>query len=136
MVRELAIKEWKLQVNQNSIDEETPARCWLEPYYNKATIEIDPNAHETIGELVENYRHELIHVVLAPLDEFRRLASCGLRQEVEEVFNELYTQCVERIVVRIENMLDLGLELPSKRYVELYRQRQAEQLYKAKEEEV
>lgn len=118
MVKDLFISEWHIKVKQDSIDD-ARALCYVDPYYRTATIIIDPNEIKDERDLIETYRHELFHVVLHPIDEYRRLISKCVKKDTRQVAKEAYTQVEERCVFMLEGIFDISMKIGLDKYIAL-----------------
>lgn len=88
------------------------AACSRNPPYQRATIWIDPERHDTEEEVLNSLRHELIHVVLNPFDTYRGIMTCDIDKgsTIDRIEDEAWTMAVENAVLAIERIFDWGLK--------------------------
>lgn len=119
MKTDLYVNDWDIEIQVESIGGGTPAICRVHPYYRSARITIDPCETPDIDSLVRNLRHELLHVVIAPVDEYRRLIMKGIKRGARRIAREAYHQAQERCVTQIESILDISLQIGMDKYVRM-----------------
>lgn len=109
---------WRLQVQAWKVDitygrpggGRWVASCERAAPYLRATIELDPDAHADEAAVVESLRHELLHLLLAPFDQYRDLVTCALAPDspMDEAERGAWRYAVEQTVGNLERMLDHG----------------------------
>jgi hypothetical protein len=81
-------------------------RCARRSEYNAASITLNPETLDGAEEVLDSLRHELLHVVLAPFDLYRKAVGPLLSGDEAraEVFEVLFRHCVEQAVVCLNRM--------------------------------
>lgn len=70
--------------------------------YQRASIIIDPNGHDSETEVLRSLVHELLHLVLAPFDVYRDAISSFAPDEADALEQRLWTHAVEQAATRLE----------------------------------
>lgn len=108
MMRQLGIWHWKVRVAYESPGEvDWIASCTSRPDYNKAFIQIDARLLDDEDEVLKTLRHELLHIVLAPMDAYR-LMQVQHDPESDEGKRELaaWQYFLEQQVINLERACD------------------------------
>ena len=110
MVWQLQIQNWRLEIDYRSLGcEGAKGQCTINTPYDRAYIELDPEAFETESEVLDTLRHELLHVVMAPFDLYHTTVFETLEGESSrKVANHMFTHVAEQLVVKLERLLDHG----------------------------
>jgi hypothetical protein len=106
----LGLRDWeiKLRFDLKSEGDATIAsgECnWLIDY-ERATINLAPAELETEEEVIEVLRHEMFHVVLAPISIYANAvrAALGGAAARRAMAESVYTHAVERMAINLERM--------------------------------
>jgi len=87
-------------------------KCWPDPDYNTATIKINFELHENEEILVRTIRHEMLHVVHAEFETYRKAASLLMTKPEFMAMDVVFGACCEKTVKQLEFMLkSLGIPL-------------------------
>jgi hypothetical protein len=105
----LGIDHWDIEVTYGYIEGDvgctTKGRCRRQVDYDRATIEIDPEAHDDEADVLKTLRHELFHVVLAPYDLYTySVDKAGLDSPINAVLDRVWGHACEKAVIRLEKM--------------------------------
>jgi hydroxymethylpyrimidine/phosphomethylpyrimidine kinase len=114
MMRQLGVQAWKVSVlyeptgNPNWV-----ASCTRQLPYQSAVIRIDPHMAESEEDVLDSLRHELIHVLLAPLDAYRDVVTSNIEADspMDAAEDRAWTQAIETCVLAVERIFDWGLDL-------------------------
>nr|WP_290224128.1 hypothetical protein [Trichocoleus desertorum] len=115
MMRQLGVQAWRVSVlyepagnNPNWV-----ASCLTNLPYQRATIRIDPQMAESEEDVLDSLRHELIHVLLAPLDAYRDLVTSNIEADssMDAAESRAWTMAIETCVLAVERIFDWGLDL-------------------------
>jgi hypothetical protein len=115
MMRQLGVQAWRVSVlyepagdNPNWV-----ASCATNLPYQRATIRINPHMAESEEDVLDSLRHELIHVLLAPLDAYRDLVTSNIESgsSMDAAESRAWTQAIETCVLAVERIFDWGLDL-------------------------
>jgi hypothetical protein len=74
--------------------------------YNLATIGFDPELQEDEAQVVRDLRHELIHLVLGPIDVLWAQLTVGLEGDRLEAATRAWRYAIEQTVLNVEALLD------------------------------
>lgn len=110
----LQVQAWKVDIKTSAdeelIDSDSMACVYLKPDYEKATIYIRPEWHPDAAEVLDSLRHELIHIVLAPMDTYQKLIQAYLPTDAARaVESRAFTTANEHCVLNIERLLTHGV---------------------------
>ncbi|MBD2119351.1 hypothetical protein [Trichocoleus sp. FACHB-262] len=114
MMRQLGVQAWKVAVlyeptgNPNWV-----ASCTRQLPYQSAVIRIDPHMAESEADVLNSLRHELIHVLLAPLDAYRDVVISNIEADspMDAAEDRAWTMAIETCVLAVERIFDWGLDL-------------------------
>lgn len=106
---DMQLQKWEIEISLDVIDGGDRAECAADNSYTRALITIDYTKADTEADLLASLRHELIHVLHAPFETFRR----AVRQLVDDenawhAVDHVYEAAAEQTRSAIENMLRLG----------------------------
>ncbi len=78
----------------------------IKPEYNKAHIRLNPEAFSIPPDVLKTLRHEMLHVVLSPFDQFLAIIRPVLERNktVEKMALAAWTQSAEKAVINLERM--------------------------------
>lgn len=103
------VRSWRINVLYESpSNQEWMASCERLLSYQRATIRIDPARHDTEAEVIDSLRHELIHVLLAPLDAYRDIVTASIEADssMDCAESRAWELAIETTVLSIERMFD------------------------------
>ncbi|HEY9737536.1 MAG TPA: hypothetical protein V6D06_14680 [Trichocoleus sp.] len=110
------VRSWKLTIKYEALPGDhkstTEASCSFDYAYEDAVIRFDPEAHDDERHVVRNLRHELIHLLLAPIEAYRETITPMLSDEQSSVEYQAARVAVERCVMNVERVFDWGLNIP------------------------
>jgi hypothetical protein len=106
----LGLRDWGIKVHfdlkSESIEAIASGECnWLIDY-EKATIRLAPAELETEEEVIEVLRHEMFHIVLAPISIYANAIRPALEGDAARraMAESVFTHAVERMVINLERM--------------------------------
>lgn len=112
------IEDWDIEIEYATL----PGKCFAETTtssrYNHALIQMDTQKFQNEDQVLDIFRHELIHVLTADLSVYRKVICATMTQEQDKTEQEIGGWLWERLVFRIEAMLNRNLSallLPSSR---------------------
>jgi hypothetical protein len=105
----LGISHWTIAFRYGPLggdgDFRTPGRCEAYDEYLRACIRLDPEAFDSPEEVLATLRHELFHVVLAPMDLAIIAASRHFPDErASDAIRDVWRHQVEATVLALERM--------------------------------
>ncbi len=106
MLEDAGISGWTVTVEYGHIGPHTQGNCSAMAEYNQAQIRLDPEMFGDETTLAAVLRHELFHIVLAPMDVYRGLVTGHLEMDTPEATSEdlAWTYFVEQSVLGLERM--------------------------------
>ncbi|MEO0481902.1 MAG: hypothetical protein AAF196_20745 [Planctomycetota bacterium] len=104
-----SLTDWRIYAETHDLDPGNLANCSILDAYQKATIRIDVTQHESEEEVVESVRHEMIHLLLSPIE----FVVDRVGQMERSDLSAAACEGVERSVRMIEKAMD-GLAKASK----------------------
>jgi hypothetical protein len=105
LVRALGIQHWHIEVDYKPLDD-AAAECTRHLDYERADIAIDPASVGDEAYLLKALRHELFHVVIAPMDLFGNCMECGLDGAEKERVERVWRHAMETTVKALERLWD------------------------------
>lgn len=109
LLTRLGLAHWRVEVAYDlRADCESFAvlgRCTRIGEYNGARIELDADALATEADVLRTLRHELLHVVLAPLDLYRATLAPLFDETSSTMAEVIWSYCIEKTVVNLERMV-------------------------------
>jgi hypothetical protein len=107
----LGIRHWRIEVDYDRVGGADDgcvghANCTRLPDYERAGITIDHDEQDDEKHLVYNLRHELLHVVIAPMDILYKSFVFGLEGEEFRKAETLWHHAVEMAVRNLERMCE------------------------------
>ena len=107
MATALHVREYHIHLHFDALDEGTSARCEPNCAYLYAEITIDPAQQEDEAQVLNDLRHELLHLVGAEWDVYSNMVKAAAGEALsEEVEGRAHTLAAERQVAKLERMLD------------------------------
>ena len=106
---ETQTQDWTLEFVYGKCSEsEWKGEIVRELPYRKAVITIDPDKHESVGDVLNTVRHELCHVMLAPFDLYMHSARRALADDASalRMLDGVWVNAVETVVGNLERMFD------------------------------
>ena len=93
----LGLGGWCLSFSYDD-DGENYGTAQIAPDQQWAGINIDPDMHSNKAEVLDTILHELLHVVHAPLEQFRHQVNEHTKGAAREIFVTLGTTASEQLV--------------------------------------
>ena len=110
---------WKVDICYEPIAGQTPANCEADPRYESVRIFIDCEKQDK-ERLFDDLRHELLHCFAADYETYRQAVKELITKEQFAAVDTVFGMAQEKTVGRIENMLDWGLKMPTKKMLRWY----------------
>jgi hypothetical protein len=107
----LQLQDWHIHVTHVHLDGDAIGDCRPEPTYQRAYIRIDSDGHDTEEKVLDTLRHEMLHLLDAEMETYRKAVSQLLPDDVFNALDEFFRRAVEGMVGRVERMLDYGLKI-------------------------
>jgi hypothetical protein len=107
----MQLASWEINVKWVRLDPGVMAQCKADVRYHSATLEVDPDAHDTKAELLDTLRHELAHVLHAEFGLYECAVAHLINQRERNVLDEIGDAAREKTVNAIERMLTEGIGL-------------------------
>ncbi len=98
--RRFGLSGWSIDVHLVESLDGRQAQVHIQPLYRQALIELVPGDEEIMDRAV---RHELLHLVLAPLEAFEELLE---KHTDNKVLHSVLVQVNEQLVNNVEMILD------------------------------
>jgi|GEM_PF-3436176 len=108
----LGVQFWIITVTYEPIsDPKINSTCDRQYPQQKAVINIDPGKHRTEADILHSLRHELIHILLSPLDVYRNLAAANFEPNtpMAKVEATSWEISLELSVLAVERIFDWGI---------------------------
>lgn len=119
----LGLSHWEIQVELGPLSRNEPdaagwvstARCYSQPDYDRAKIEVDPALLADADAARKVLRHELFHVVLSPFDVYRKHAACAIKPRTPADHQEdvVWGHACEQAVLNLERMYRRLVDRPA-----------------------
>jgi hypothetical protein len=107
----LGLERWDISVHcdlkvDDPGDFTTRGECTWHVDYDTAVIRLVPDRLNTEAEVIEVLRHELFHVVLAPISIYKNAIRPALTADETKyaMAESVYTHAVERMAINLERM--------------------------------
>lgn len=107
----LQLQDWNIDVTCGPLEANCGGTCKSDPKRQRACIEINPAAHEDEVDVVTTLRHELLHVLHADFETYRKAVSQLVDSSTFNAIDEFFSHAAESLVARLERMLDHGLKV-------------------------
>lgn len=107
---DLQLQDWQIDTVYASKPHGNPAEVNYLPEYRRATMTFDPSQLETREDVLRALRHELLHLVLAPVIQYHQAVWKAIPEKAEGLTAELWRQANELTVGNLERMLDFGMK--------------------------
>lgn len=118
MLQALQLRHWKIEMVYGPLPDTCYAMCKPNPQNRLAEITMDPTSFDNEIEVLETFRHELLHILNADFETYRKTV-CQLVEDKEfHALDEMFTYATESLIWRLERMFDYGLEIDVKRLCE------------------
>lgn len=118
----LQLQTWKIDIEYCVLEGDSVASCLTNAPYHQMTIEIDCDKLDDKDEVLRFLRHEMLHGLHAEWDDlFVHVMECVSNKGQRAVLSNLRHQAAERLVGRLERMLDHGLKLDVHKMMEMSR---------------
>lgn len=109
----MGLQDWTIDIEYCHIPSEgkalyTKADVLTVDSHKKAKIRIDPAQHDDPADLLRSFRHELIHMLHAEMQLFKRQAIelLGAEDKTDNALEHAWVIGVEALVRKVEEMLD------------------------------
>ena len=86
-VRLYGLQDWDIRVVLRDTDGDLLGSCNAQYEYRQATIALVSEALDSELDLIETFLHELEHVLLSPLDIFRKVADANVKFSVKKTMD-------------------------------------------------
>jgi len=113
MIHAMRLDHWRVDVELGAVDDSGHllGEGVSDPRSRHVIITIDSDLHDNVKEIGNTLRHELLHVLHASFQTYRRACSHGLKRREDDIVEEVYQLASEETVMGIEAMLDaIGLD--------------------------
>lgn len=85
LTEQLGVERWKITIGVGRCENpEHSAEVSRDTPYNLASIMIDSERHHSEETALEDLKHELVHLVLAPMDAYRDVMRKSLIPEIRD----------------------------------------------------
>ena len=108
MMGRLCLGEWTIEVTYEHL-EDCRAEVELRPGHRKVFITMDPQRFDDEDQVLRTLRHELLHVLSAEFDVYRKMVRETVASELFRALDYVCTHAEEVLTARLERMLDNGL---------------------------
>lgn len=101
LISKLNLQDWNIQFLFDACDNtHWAAQCEQDPAYKIARVTINPGLHETEEEVINSLVHELMHIVLAPVEGVHMIDLAGYDEDSPEFrrSHEQWRQACEQLV--------------------------------------
>lgn len=105
---ELAVQNWQVNIRYQELPERTTASVELNYAYEWAILFIDPDKHETTEDVLKSLRHELIHLLLGPIEAYRLTLRELIKPKLHDAEAQAAHTAIERTVLNIERIFEWG----------------------------
>lgn len=106
---DLQLQDWRVDIEYAPLPEEVGAQVRIKPHYRSAVITIDPPKQADEEMVLRNLRHELLHLLLAPMTAYGNAVEEMIPDGARPVDQHLFTYHNEMLVGNLERMLDHGV---------------------------
>lgn len=102
----LCVNHWRFTLRCEPLEGDVYARVIVDVDYDRATILVDHEKHDTDQELLDSLAHELFHVVVAPFEIYVKVATSHIPAGTpsENVEARIRTHCGEQLVRNLERI--------------------------------
>jgi hypothetical protein len=110
LLEKLGIAHWKVRISYDLRSGTEIARhsgyCTRLVDYNKAHVEIDCDECDDEAEVLKILRHELFHIVLAPIDILTNALDAAVTKDeaLRGAMESIRTHAIEKAVINLERM--------------------------------
>jgi len=101
----LGLVHWKVRIEVKSNSNEDQGTCRPMPGYNKATITIDNERHESEEEVLDTLRHELLHLYGAEMWLLWEMVESICGKETSDQLTPMFHHMAESLVRRLERVM-------------------------------
>jgi hypothetical protein len=106
----LGLNHWVINVEYKKLDDDVSGECRARYPYHRADLKLDPAELHSRAAVLETLRHELLHVVLSPINILMDTAwDLVSGPEAESALKQAYRHANELSVNAVEYALDVGL---------------------------
>lgn len=103
---ELQLNGWRLEVSFVPLGADNYGSCTPDPRSCRAEIEIDPAAHDDEAGLLKTLRHELLHILNADFETYRKAVRQFVSEDAFNALDQFFEHASETLVMRLERILD------------------------------
>jgi hypothetical protein len=111
LVPRMALSDWRIVVSTTTLEPGRVAACTYDVSYMRAEIDIDPAQHDDEADVLDSLVHELLHLVVAPFEVYRRVRIAGEEEDPKE--EALWQIGMERAIKILEDGLAYSLRYPT-----------------------
>lgn len=109
------LQHWEIKTVHGRLDSSenmtTKAEVFIEPSRWIARITFDVENIKNEVDLADTVRHEMLHVLAWPFQQFHNYAFGWVPRNADDALNHMKSSTVERLMGNLENMLTLGYQL-------------------------
>lgn len=114
----LSLNEWHMDFVLGALEGNVNAECVADPSYSRAKLTFDPDKYDTKAEVLEGLLHEMLHVLLAKYELYRK----AVRPLIDDdrawaSLEEIYVHACEDTTRRLEDLLTHGVNTTPRRLV-------------------
>ena len=102
----MCLGQWTIDLECVRLEGTTMGACTVSLDHRRARIDIDPEKHEEVGELLDTLRHELLHIAHAYFLTARTAMSPFVSEKEFESVDHSFTLGEEHTVASFEGILD------------------------------
>lgn len=107
LVSKLGLTDWDILIDFGPCEQpQWAAQCAQDPAYKIAHIRIDPALHDKEQDVKESLLHELMHVIVSPVESFFMVQLAGLDDESPEAGRQMehWRQSNEQLVCKLTKL--------------------------------
>lgn len=108
MASQLGLANWKITFYYRALDDaKMKIRLHEILSYKRAVITVDSECVETMEDVLNSLRHELLHIVAAPFTQAMYTVGKAIKDEfLTDVLNEVYRHHEEELIRNFEQVID------------------------------
>ena len=104
LLRSFGVSPWKLTIAYDLVGDEQLGECSRLLDYQTATIRLNPSLLDDEAAVLSTLRHELLHIVLSPLDLYTATVGPLVEGPLRDVLERVWTHALERTVINLERL--------------------------------
>lgn len=107
----LDLQSWEVNIIWRDLPRGVLGKCEADSRYKRADISVDARKHDSEEEIQDTVRHEMLHVVGAHFETYRR-ALCPIVGEKQwKILEEIWRDANEGLVKQLESIFYLQLKV-------------------------